>query len=33
MELPLPAEVRRAMKALGLGALLGAVIALFARRR
>jgi len=33
MERPSPAEVRRAVKALGLGALLGAVIALFSRRR
>jgi hypothetical protein len=33
MEPPSPAEVRRALKALGLGALLGAIIALLARRR
>jgi hypothetical protein len=33
MEPPSPAEVRRAVKAFGLGALLGAVIAFFSRRR
>jgi hypothetical protein len=33
MERPSPAEVERAMKALALGALLGAIVALLARRR
>jgi hypothetical protein len=33
MERPSPAEVSRALKALGLGFALGAVMALFSRRR
>jgi hypothetical protein len=33
METPSPAEVRRALQALGLGMLLGALISLLSRRR